>query len=710
MGPVTLLEDTESIRGSHYKKSWVVAIGIDYMSTEHPVLLNAKNDAEGFTNLLQDNYGFEEPIKLFDAEAKKDAILALLESLATQVGPEDRLVIFFAGHGTTRVSDAGFKEGYIIPYDGRAGKYYSYIEMEDVRKACDWIPAKHILLILDCCFSGVAAITSRSTFQQGPEAINDAYLTRITQRGARQIMTAGASDELVADSGSRPGHSAFTGALLTGLEGGADHNNDGIITASDLASFIKPLVTRETASVGKKGQTPFFNYLRGSDQGDVVFLRPDTPIVIHPVTPGPIPPPSIHSTFWLVIGGILFITFLGLGWMAFQPGTETPDATAVIQSFINTVTAEAAPQATIQAAIATAAVDKPAPTQTAIAAIQTEEAQIGETAIAATVAILASPMTTPRPPPVSTPTSVATQSAPTSTADPAGYLYECQVTNEIGPVNLRQGPGPSYPIIDQVDPGTHLIINGWANPNGQSSFPWFSVTLDDNRSGWMVSRPYPALEREYVCNFDPTSSAFPFGEVSETATFKAEQTAAARATATLQARQTVAAEATATVVYLELNGPISMAGATTLEGLTDAVLDVYKANGYSGTVQAEYPGTSGGFTDYLCSATKLWDMALATGENRELVFSAQCSSVGRTPLGFQVAWGKVDVGSANERYEPLYLFTTKEILTAKPQIAAFIRYYLTHVNDVLPRLSGFYLPASANTLEQGLKTLDENIR
>ena len=107
-----------------------------------------------------------------------------------------------------------------------------------------------------------------------PTALTDVYLQQITERPAWQVLTAGSSDELAADSGSRPGHSAFTSALLAGLEGLADQNRDGIITASELASYVMPVVSRETATARGQGQTPFFSYLAGSGQGDFVFLPP----------------------------------------------------------------------------------------------------------------------------------------------------------------------------------------------------------------------------------------------------------------------------------------------------------------------------------------------------------------------------------------------------------------------------------------------------
>ena len=146
--------------------------------------------------------------------------------------------------------------------------------MEELRQSCSVIRAKHILVLLDCCFSGVAAVTVRSTLSETAPLMDDVYLARITQRRAWQVLTASDGDELAADSSTQPGHSAFTSALLAGLAGAADHDHDGLITATDLASYVRPRVVRESAAIGWKSQMPFFNYLLGSDLGDFVFTSP----------------------------------------------------------------------------------------------------------------------------------------------------------------------------------------------------------------------------------------------------------------------------------------------------------------------------------------------------------------------------------------------------------------------------------------------------
>lgn len=50
---------------------------------------------------------------------------------------------------------------------------------------------------------------------------------------------------------------------------------------------------------------------------------------------------------------------------------------------------------------------------------------------------------------------------------------------------------------------------------------------------------------------------------------------------------------------------------------------------------------------------------------------------------------------------PLFIYTTAEIMAAKPQVAAFVEYYLTHANEVIEDVG--YFPVSEETLNQGLE-------
>lgn len=219
----------------YYEKSWALVIGINDYGGRHARHSNAVNDARSMTELLQ-HFGFETIHTLYDSQATRSTIIGWLRNeLPARTQSNDRIVFFFAGHGATQSTLNAHNHGYLIPYDGSS--FGEYIDMETLRQDCSLIRAKHILLLLDCCFSGVAAMaqpTSVNTFlSQGNPPMDDEFLRAVTQRRAWQVLTAGAADELVADSSGLAGRSAFTAALVAGLEGAADHNRDGLITAQN---------------------------------------------------------------------------------------------------------------------------------------------------------------------------------------------------------------------------------------------------------------------------------------------------------------------------------------------------------------------------------------------------------------------------------------------------------------------------------------------
>jgi len=250
-----------------YRESWAVVVGIDEYE-KWPKLRYAVNDAKGIRDLLINKYGFksENIFSLHNAEATRKNILSVLgDTLGnpTRVKRDDRVFVFFAGHGATRQLASGRDLGYLVPVDADQTNYHGQaISMTNFRDIAEAIPAKHVFFVMDSCYSGLG-LTRAGT-------ATPTYLQELSRRNARQILTAGGADQQVADSGPS-GHSVFTWTLLQALEGRADLNNDGYVTASELATYTLPLV----ASLAQ--QTPAFGNLPGSEGGDFVFeLKPDT--------------------------------------------------------------------------------------------------------------------------------------------------------------------------------------------------------------------------------------------------------------------------------------------------------------------------------------------------------------------------------------------------------------------------------------------------
>ena len=246
-----------------YHESWAAIIGIDdYVNWQK--LQYAAHDALGVKDLLIQKYNFKPDhiFTLMNGEATRQNILSLLgDKLGNpnMVQHEDRVLVFYAGHGATRKLASGRELGYIIPVDADLTNYEgSAISMTNFQDISEAIPAKHVLFVMDSCYSGLALTRG------GGMAPSQNYLNEISRREAREMFTAGGADQQVADNGPN-GHSVFTWTLLQGLDGRADLNGDGVITATELAAYVAPAVS------ALSHQTPAFGNLPGTEGGDFIF-------------------------------------------------------------------------------------------------------------------------------------------------------------------------------------------------------------------------------------------------------------------------------------------------------------------------------------------------------------------------------------------------------------------------------------------------------
>src|SRR5882672_5615610 len=121
-------------------------IGIDrHASSDVNWLSCARRDATALTALFADTLGGDTTL-IVDDQATKEALRAAFDELAKS-GPEDVVVIGFSGHGTSTHE--------LVLYDTDLGNIAgTTISLEQLREWFARIPAKRLLLILDCCFSG----------------------------------------------------------------------------------------------------------------------------------------------------------------------------------------------------------------------------------------------------------------------------------------------------------------------------------------------------------------------------------------------------------------------------------------------------------------------------------------------------------------------------------------------------------------------------
>lgn len=248
-----------AIYQSKYGNSWALVVGINSYKNASP-LLHARSDAESVARMLSEQFGFLEPniALLLDDEATKETIMeSFLRYADGDTTDDDRLLVFFAGHGHTVTGKYG-EVGYLVPQDGDPRRLVTLLRWDELTRNAELISAKHVFFIMDACYGGLAIARSL-------QAGSTRFVKDMLSRYSRQVLTAGKADEVVSDAGGPlPDHSVFTGYLLQGLHGEAA-STDGVITANAVMAYVYEKVSRHPHS----HQTPHYGFLDGD--GDFIF-------------------------------------------------------------------------------------------------------------------------------------------------------------------------------------------------------------------------------------------------------------------------------------------------------------------------------------------------------------------------------------------------------------------------------------------------------
>lgn len=132
-------------------------MGINQYQNASP-LSYAVNDAEETRDVQISNLAFPEDgiTYLVDSEATKENILrSFMRLTGDDVGLDERIPIFFAGHGDTRTGIRG-EVGFLVPYDAEMTDFSTFIRWDELTRNAELVRAKHMLLVMDACYGGLA--------------------------------------------------------------------------------------------------------------------------------------------------------------------------------------------------------------------------------------------------------------------------------------------------------------------------------------------------------------------------------------------------------------------------------------------------------------------------------------------------------------------------------------------------------------------------
>ena len=223
-----------------------------------PPLVNPVPDAQVIAQELQKNYGFETELVL---NPTREIIVAKLREYSQKpFGDGDQLLIFFAGHG---LYDEVFKQGYIVARDSRLdddtrGTYESY---DNLRSIINSMRAKHILLVMDACYSGTFDRRIGDAGTRGVEDYTNLSLPDLfgnkVRLSTRKYLTSGGK-EYVPDG--VPGHhSPFAAHFLEALR--SYGGSQGFLTFNSIL-----------ASVERTNPAPFWGEWGDNEPGSEFFF------------------------------------------------------------------------------------------------------------------------------------------------------------------------------------------------------------------------------------------------------------------------------------------------------------------------------------------------------------------------------------------------------------------------------------------------------
>jgi hypothetical protein len=263
-----------------YAKSYALLLGVsDYKNMKKLSLVN--DDLDKMQKFLL-SIGFH-VVRVQNERLTAANVRSPQDYFANKINPDDRLLVYFAGHGLHRV-ERGRERGYLALINAPASGEVSpgdAIAMDDFVAWTRRIAAKHLLVLLDACFSGLAVrgfdikleVRSGGSAPQPQAQPDPRTLYRLSMQPGRYLLMAGNETQEAIASPTWTG-GLFTHGVLQGLGGLADTQRDGFVTTRELYPWLREYVEAQAASAGRM-LTPLIKDLGpdGTSEGEFVFTR-----------------------------------------------------------------------------------------------------------------------------------------------------------------------------------------------------------------------------------------------------------------------------------------------------------------------------------------------------------------------------------------------------------------------------------------------------
>jgi len=225
----------------------------------YPRLSTAVSDARAIEEVLRDRYHFSTQLLL---DANYAQILDALSGMQRKLGPADNLLIYYAGHGELeQVND----RSYWIPVEAKPGERAFRISNQEITDIINVIPAKHVMVIADSCYSGQMATSVVASVQGGKAAPQrPEFYEKLSRIRSRTVLSSGGLAPVLDVGGGQ--HSVFAKQLLAILQ-----SNSRILEGPELYLQVSRRVRSAAQALGVE-QDPQYGPIRHAGDRLAPFL------------------------------------------------------------------------------------------------------------------------------------------------------------------------------------------------------------------------------------------------------------------------------------------------------------------------------------------------------------------------------------------------------------------------------------------------------
>lgn len=280
IGLVSLFSVLFLLSVAGFATTYGIVIGVaTYADPRIEDLTYSATDAISFAQALQEQSDVS-PARitlLTNDEATRAAIEQAFADIAAISRPEDKVIIYFSGHGASipdlngDEADGDGNDEAFLPYDAAKGDPSSYIIDDDLGEWIAHIPANEVAVFFDSCYSGgqAKALDEGILGKKGPsDSIAKDVLTDATPKQLREVLAACQPSQLAWENRGLQ-HGVFTYFVLQGMaDNSADTNGDGKVSFRELGAYVIDKLASWSKGRAEKQQP----VVEGPDEDSVVIV------------------------------------------------------------------------------------------------------------------------------------------------------------------------------------------------------------------------------------------------------------------------------------------------------------------------------------------------------------------------------------------------------------------------------------------------------